>query len=40
MLSFLKTNNLLNQRAKRANKTKFKKALKKVPDVKPDERDK
>lgn len=39
-ISALLTEEYLEERAKRASKAKFKKALKKVADVEPDERDK
>lgn len=39
-ISALLTEEYLEERAKRASKTNFKKALKKVADVEPDERDK
>lgn len=39
-ISALLTEEYLEERAKRASKSKFKKALKQVADVEPDERDK
>lgn len=39
-ISALLTEEYLEERAKRASKAKFKKALKQVADVEPDERDK
>ena len=39
-ISALLTEEYLEERAKRASKANFKKALKKVADVEPDERDK
>ena len=38
-ISALDTEDYLNQRAARASRTKFEKALSMIPDVEPDERD-